>query len=72
MFLENKYLKFRGLNLSIETLDGLLKHNGPVRSTTKINEIVGLKNLSKKIFFKKVFRNVFWIEIKRKKFRNQS
>ena len=53
MFLENKYLKFRGLNLSIETLDGLLKHNGPVHSTTKINEIVGLKNLSKKIFFKK-------------------
>ena len=27
MFLENKYLKFRGLNLSIETLDGLIKHN---------------------------------------------
>ena len=41
MFLENKYLKFRGLNLSIETLDGLLKHNGPVHSTTKINEIIG-------------------------------
>ena len=31
MFLENKYLKFNGLNLSIETLEGLLKHNGPVR-----------------------------------------
>ena len=30
MFLENKYLKFSGLNLSIETLEGLLKHNGPV------------------------------------------
>ena len=29
MFLENKYIKFRGLNLTIETLDGLLKHNGP-------------------------------------------
>ncbi len=29
MFLENKYLKFQGLNLTIETLDGLLKHNGP-------------------------------------------
>ena len=29
MFLENKYLKFSGLNLSIETLEGLLKHNGP-------------------------------------------
>ena len=29
MFLENKYLRFSGLNLSIETLEGLLKHNGP-------------------------------------------
>ena len=29
MFLENKYLKFKGLNLTVETLDGLLKHNGP-------------------------------------------
>ena len=30
MFLENKYFKFKGLNLTIETLEGLLKHNGPV------------------------------------------
>ena len=30
MFIENKYLKFKGLNLTIETLDGLLKHNGPI------------------------------------------
>ena len=51
MFLENKYLKFTGLNLTIETLDGLLKHNGPVNNTFKINKIVGLKNLSKKINF---------------------
>ena len=28
MFLENKYLKFKGLNLTLETLDGLIKHNG--------------------------------------------
>ena len=28
--LENKYYDFKGLNLSIETLDGLIKHNGPV------------------------------------------
>ena len=53
MFLENKYLKFRGLNLTIETLDGLLKHNGPIFNLSKINEIVGLKNLKKKINFKK-------------------
>ena len=30
MFLEHKYLKFKGLNLTLETLDGLLKHNGPI------------------------------------------
>ena len=49
MFLENKYLKFKGLNLTIETLDGLLKHNGPIYNTSKIDKIVGLNNLNKKI-----------------------
>ena len=34
MFLEKKYIKFNGLNLTIETLDGLLKHNGPCKDTT--------------------------------------
>ena len=29
--LEKKYLKFDGLNLTFETLDGILKHNGPVK-----------------------------------------
>ena len=28
--LENRYYNFRGLNLTLETLDGLIKHNGPV------------------------------------------
>ncbi len=28
--LEKKYLDFDGLNLSFETLDGILKHNGPI------------------------------------------
>jgi len=28
--LENKYYKFSGLNLTVETLDGLIKHNGPI------------------------------------------
>jgi dGTPase len=28
--LERKYARFDGLNLSLETLDGLIKHNGPV------------------------------------------
>ena len=30
--LENKYYNFLGLNLTIETLDGLIKHNGPVKN----------------------------------------
>ncbi len=52
MFLENKYLKFKGLNLTVETLDGLLKHNGPIENISNIKEIIGLKNLKNKITFK--------------------
>ena len=44
MFLENKYLKFRGLNLSIETLEGLLKHNGPVDNLDLVNNLIGVKS----------------------------
>ena len=47
MFLEKKYLKFNGLNLSVETLDGLLKHNGNKLDLIKIDNIVGLENLEK-------------------------
>ena len=36
LFLENRYYKFNGLNLTLETLDGLLKHNGPIKKKTKI------------------------------------
>ena len=53
MFLENKYLKFKGLNLTVETLDGLLKHNGPIKNLSKIKKIIGLKNLKNKIIFNK-------------------
>ena len=52
MFLENKYLKFKGLNLTIETLDGLLKHNGPIEDLSSVKELIGLKNLDNKIKFK--------------------
>ena len=52
MYLENKYLKFKGLNLTIETLDGLLKHSGPVININKVENIIGLKNLKNKINFK--------------------
>ena len=40
-FLENKYYKFYGLNLTLETLDGLIKHNCPMFNYKKFNEIVG-------------------------------
>ena len=53
MFLEHKYLKFKGLNLTIETLDGLLKHNGPILNLSKIKDLLGLKNLKNKIVFNK-------------------
>jgi len=53
MFLEHKYLKFKGLNLTIETLDGLLKHNGPILNLSKIKDLIGLKNLKNKIVFNK-------------------
>jgi len=47
--IENKYYRFKGLNLTIETLDGLFKHNGP------INDIVPYKKiLNKKLFDKKI------------------
>ena len=51
MFLENKYLKFNGLNLSLETLEGLLKHNGPVENLDLVNELIGIKKFKKKINF---------------------
>ena len=52
MFVENKYFNFNGLNLTIETLDGLLKHNGSIKGTNSIQKIIGLSNFKKKIIFK--------------------
>ena len=49
--LENRYYKFKGLNLSFETLDGLIKHNGPVKNLTKFNKILGNNFFKKKIKF---------------------
>ena len=51
MFLENKYLKFSGLNLSIETLEGLLKHNGPVENLDLVNSLIGIKRFKNMINF---------------------
>ena len=49
--LENRYYNFKGLNLSIETLDGLIKHNGPITNVTKINKILGKDYFKNKINF---------------------
>ena len=51
MFLENKYLKFQGLNLTLETLDGLLKHNGSFYDFHKLDSIIGIKKFKNKIKF---------------------
>ena len=52
MFLENKYLRFVGLNLSIETLEGLLKHNGPVNDVDLVDELIGINRFKNMINFK--------------------
>ena len=49
--LENRYYNFKGLNLSLETLDGLIKHNGPIYNLNKLNNILGKNFFKKKINF---------------------
>ncbi len=49
--LENKYYNFKGLNLTLETLDGLIKHNGPIYDLKKIDNILGKNFFKKKINF---------------------
>ncbi len=51
LFLENRYYEFKGLNLTLETLDGLIKHNGPIRNLTKFKKILGLDYFKNKINF---------------------
>tara|TARA_Y100000816_G_scaffold203698_1_gene150095 strand:- start:726 stop:1844 length:1119 start_codon:yes stop_codon:yes gene_type:complete len=51
MFLENKYLKFDGLNLTIETLEGLLKHNGPVAELDIVDKLIGIKKFKNMMDF---------------------
>ena len=47
--LENKYYYFNGLNLTIETLDGLIKHNGPIMDLKKFDLILGKNFFKNKI-----------------------
>ena len=51
LFLENRYYEFKGLNLTLETLDGLIKHNGPIKNLKKYKEILGIKYFKNKIKF---------------------
>ena len=53
-FIENKYYKFCGLNLTVETLDGLIKHNGPIKNLSSYK-----KMLRKDLFNKKIDFNTF-------------
>ena len=50
--LESKYYKFKGLNLSLETIDGLVKHNGPVDNAGKLDSILGKNFFKNKINYK--------------------
>ena len=49
--LENRYYNFNGLNLTLETLDGLIKHNGHVNNKTKFDKILGKNFFKNKIKF---------------------
>ena len=49
--LENRYYNFICLNLTLETLDGLIKHNGPVNNKTKFDKILGKNFFKNKIKF---------------------
>ncbi len=51
--IEKKYYNFTGLNLTVETLDGLIKHNGPVFDLDKYNSILGKNFFKNKIQFEK-------------------
>jgi len=50
-YIEKKYYRFDGLNLTIETLDGLIKHNGPVKNTLPYKKILKKDLFENKIFF---------------------
>ena len=51
LWLENKYYKFFGLNLTIETLDGLLKHNGAIKNINPYKKILNKNFFNKKLTF---------------------
>ena len=52
MFLENKYLNLVVLNLSIETLEGLLKTQWSMMILNLVDNLIGVKKFKNKINFK--------------------
>ena len=52
--LENRYYNFKGLNLSFETLDGLIKHNGPVKDLKNLIKFLGKNFFKNKINFQSI------------------
>ena len=44
--LERQYLKFSGLNLCFESLDGIVKHNGPIEDKNKPIRVFWDENIS--------------------------
>ena len=44
--LEQQYLKFSGLNLCFESLDGIVKHNGPIDDKNKSISLFWHENIS--------------------------
>ena len=51
LFLENRYYEFKGLNLTLETIDGLIKHNGPIKNLKKYKKILEINYFRNKIKF---------------------
>ena len=49
--IENKYYGFHGLNLTIETLDGLIKHNGPIKNLNPYKKILDKDLFGNRISF---------------------
>jgi len=49
--IEDKYYKFYGLNLTLETLEGLIKHNGPVKNLIPYKVILKKDLFNKNIVF---------------------
>jgi len=49
--IEKKYYDFFGLNLTYETLDGLIKHNGPIKNVNKYKKLLNKDLFNKKINF---------------------